>query len=91
MFMWDLTIDDYINICEISVKLGIKPGESMQDVILAYTKVKGIKSSMTDFTKEELIEKLAKDGKKILYSQTDEDGEQDIRFLQKDKDSPTTD
>jgi hypothetical protein len=84
-FMWSMTVDDYCNIYDICVKLGIKPGESMEIVVAEYMKAKGVKPSMTDLTKDELIEQLAKD-KKILSIETDEDGEQDIRFIEKDKD-----
>jgi len=84
-FMWDMALDDYINICEISKKVGIKPGESMEVVMVEYMKAKGIKPTMTDLTKDEIIEKLVGDGKKILSIETDEDGEQDIRFIKKDE------
>lgn len=92
MFMWDLTIDDYINICEISKSLKIKPGESMKVVIIEYMKAKGIKAKVTDLTKEELIEKLTGDGKNILEIEHDEeDGEQTMRIIKKDEDTPKSD
>jgi len=88
MFMWQLSLDDYINICEICKKLEIQPGESMAVVVAEYMKAKGVKPNVTDFTKDEIIERLVKDGKKILSIETDEDGEQDIRFIKKDEDIP---
>ena len=91
MLMWQISLDDYINICEISKKLEIQPGESMEMVINEYMKAKGIKSTVTDFTQDEIIERLTENGKKILHIQTDEDGEQDIRFIQKDEDTLKSD
>lgn len=89
--MWNMSIDDYINICKISMKLKIKPGESMEQVVVAYMKEKGKKPTVTDFTQDEIIERLTNDGKKILSIRTDEDGEQDIRFIEKNKDTPKSD
>ena len=86
MFMWDMTINDYIEICKRAKAKGIKPGESMEEVMLEYMKEKGKRTIATDLTQDELIEKLANDGKKILHIQTDEDGEQDMRFIKKDED-----
>lgn len=86
MFMWNMTIDDYLEICERAKTKGIKPGESMEEVMLEYMREKRIKPIVTDFTQDEIIERLANDGKKILSIKTDEDGEQDIRFIKKEKD-----
>ena len=84
--MWGMSIDDYIKICEISIAVGIQPGQSMEAVLREYMKAKGVKPSMTDLTKDELIEKLVKDGKGILDIETNEDGVQDMHFFKKDED-----
>jgi len=87
-FMWEMSIDDYLEICERAMAKGIKPGKSMEEVMLEYMKEKGKKPIVTDFTQNEIIERLANDGKKILSIETDEeDGEQTIRIIKKDNEN----
>ena len=77
-----MSVDDYCNIYDICVKLKMKPGESMEQVVIAYMEAKGKKPIATDLTKDEIIKQLTGDGKKLLSIETDEDGEQDIRFIE---------
>ncbi len=73
--LWQITIDDYLKVIEISQEMGIKPGESMEEVFLAYMKVKNQKPIATnELTKEELIKEIVSHNKKLLQIEVDNEG-----------------
>lgn len=82
--MWNITWDDYEEIYKRALAKGIKPGESMEPVLIEYMKEKGQKPRGTDFTKEELLKHLANKGN-ILSIEHDEDGEENIKFIKKEE------
>ena len=83
-FMWELTIDDTIEIYERAMAAGIKHDESIETILLAYVKEKGIKPLVAnDKTNDEILKDLTGQGKTILDIKHDEDGESDIRFIKK--------
>jgi len=71
--LWNLTIDDYLEICERAMKKGLVAGDSMEEILLDYVEEKGIKSSgATELTEQELIKEYVSHGKKVLT--IDEEG-----------------
>lgn len=85
-YMWNITIDDYIKVIELSQELGIKPGESMEAVFLAYMKAKGQKpAGASELNKEELLKEMTSKDQKILDIKTDKDGKQTFRTIKKKK------
>ena len=42
-FLWNLSLDDYLKICEKAKDNGVKEGESIEKYILEYMKEKGQK------------------------------------------------
>jgi len=38
--IWNITIDEYFEIVAIAKKLGLKPGDSMEEIFIAYMKAK---------------------------------------------------
>ena len=86
IYMWYMTLKDYANILKRAKAKGIKPGESIEKVLIEYMEEKGQKPQATDLNKEELLKNLASEGKKILSIEHDEeDGEQTIRIIKKEK------
>jgi hypothetical protein len=83
-YLWQLTFDDYIEICKRAKKKGIKPGEPMQDVFVEYMKEKNIKPiGATELNKNEFIKEYVSHDKKILDIETDKKGKQKFRFIKK--------
>ena len=79
-YLWELTIDDFIEICEIAKKNGKKPGENMEEEFLQYMKEKGkTPSCATELTKEELSREYNSKGKSILDGTIDNKG--DLSFV----------
>lgn len=65
--LWKLSLDEYLEICELAKENGIKPGASMEPYFMAYMKFKNKKpSGHTELTNEELIKEFVSHGKKIL-------------------------
>ncbi|MFA5048598.1 MAG: hypothetical protein WC516_06260 [Patescibacteria group bacterium] len=79
--LWQITIDDYLTVVEIAQKLGIKPGESMEEVFFAYMQLKNQKPITTnELTKEELIQEIMSHNKSLLQIETDKEGKQKYIF-----------
>jgi len=90
-YIWNTTIDDYIEILERAKAAGVKPGESMEEIINEYMKEKSKKPLATGLSKEELLTELTNNGKKIMHIEHDEeDGEQHISFIKKKEDDEKT-
>lgn len=86
---WIITPEDYINVVEISKELGIKPGESMEEVFLAYMEIKGQKPNFAnEFTKEEFLQQLTEKGNKILDIETNKEGKTIYKFVKKSDANP---
>ena len=78
-FLWNLTLDEYLEICEIAKNDGVKPGESIEPYFLAYMQVKNKKPiGHTELNKAELIKEYVSKGKSILN--IDKDG---IKIIKK--------
>lgn len=85
-FMWKITIDDYLEICERAMTKGIKPGEPMEKVALEYMKEKGKKSlGATDLTIEELMKDAKEKGINSMAIEHDKEGKQKIKCFKKNK------
>ena len=65
--LWSLTLDEYLEICEIAKENGVKPGESMELYFLAYVNAKKKKPiGNTELNMKELITEYVSKGKKVL-------------------------
>lgn len=85
--VWNLTIDEYLEIVKVSKELGIKPGESMEPVFLSYMKIKGRKpEGYTELNKEEFLNELKSNYKNILEIDTNSSGENTYNFHKKQDD-----
>jgi len=84
--VWKLNIDDYMEICERAIKKGLKPGESMEEILLEYAEEKGLKScGATELNRDELMKEYASHGENILSMEVDEGGQQKFKFLKGEK------
>lgn len=83
--IWSLTIEDYENIVKISKEVGIKPGESMEPVLIEYMKAKGQKPiGHTELNEQELLaDTIAKTKKGILHHKVDKDGKTSYSIIKK--------
>jgi hypothetical protein len=74
-YLWNITIDDFLEVCERAKANGKKSGDSMEEEFLEVMKEKGIKHSCaTELTKEELIKEYKSHGKSVLNVETDKQG-----------------
>lgn len=65
--VWSLSVDDYLEIVKRSRELGIKTGESMEEVLKEYMKEKGQKPiGKTDKDLDLLSGELREEGVKVL-------------------------
>lgn len=73
--VWQFTIEDYEAIYALAVKMGIKPGESMEPAIFAYAKEKNLKpAGATELNKEEFLNEQVSHDKKVLDISHDNQG-----------------
>lgn len=71
--LWSLTIDEYLEICDIARENGVQPGESMEPYIMAYMQFKNKKPiGHTELTKEEYIKEIISKGKTVLKFEDNE-------------------
>jgi hypothetical protein len=84
--LWQITIDDYINIVEICQELGMKPGDDMEPVFIEYMKMKGQKPfGHTELNKEELLNDFTQKHGNILDISTDDKGKQTFEIHKKEE------
>lgn len=85
--LWNITIDDYLEVVKRAKEAGIKAGESMETIFLEYMEEKGQKSfGATELTKEELANDLAQKHGNILSIETDSQGVQSYKVTKKSDD-----
>jgi len=65
--LWSLTIDEYLEICELAKEHGVKPGESIEPYFMAYMQFNDKKPiGATELNKDEYVKELISKGKTIL-------------------------
>ena len=70
--VWNITIEDYLNIVELAKAKGKKAGDSMKEEFIAYMKEKNKKPEChTELTDEELLLLYADKGKQALNIRTE--------------------
>ena len=75
MQLWNITIDDYMEIVKRAQAGGLKPGESMQKYFIEYMNEKGKKpSGVTELTKDELLNEMASHNQNVLQQNVDKEG-----------------
>jgi hypothetical protein len=80
--IWKLSIEDYLEIVELGKELGVKAGESLEPILLAYMKIKERKpEGMTELNKNELLAELASGNKKILDISVDTQGHTEYKVI----------
>jgi len=85
--LWNITIQDYINIVEMARLNKKSPGDSMEEEFAEYAKLKGLKPyANTEFTKKEIIEEITSKNKTILNIETDKNGKQKSEIIKKRED-----
>ena len=73
--IWQITISDYIEICNIAKEAGVQPGESIEQYIIDYMKEKNIKPiGHTELTKNEWITENVSKGHTVLDGNIDNKG-----------------
>jgi len=81
-----MTINDFLNICDLAKAHGKQPGENMEDELLEYMKAKGQKPSCaTELTKSELLQEYKSQGKSILYGSISKAGELNVKIEKGEK------
>ena len=80
--IWNLNLDEYLEILQIAKNKGIKPGESIEEVLVEYMENKGRKPlGHTELTKEEFLKSQQEYGNNILDIEVDKNGKQKINFI----------
>jgi len=79
--VWNITLDDYLEIVKIAMNDGCKPGESLEPYLIDYMKQKGRKpSGHTELTKEELIKEYNSHGQNVIDLTIDKEGKSKYTF-----------
>ena len=87
-YLWQMTIDDYLEIIELARVHGKKPGDSMEEELNEYMQARGKKSiGATELTQDELLKEHASHGKKVLSIETDKNGKQKYKIIKKKLDN----
>lgn len=82
--IWQLSIDEYIEIVEISKELGLQPGDDMTQVVEAYMNMKGTKPiGHTELTKEEFLKEAISKNNNILNFEVDKEGKAKYSLFKK--------
>lgn len=67
-YVWNLTLDQVLEIYELGKSNGKKPGDSIEDEILVIAKKYNLKPmGATELTTEEYIKECESKGKKVLH------------------------
>ena len=83
-YLWNITIADYFEIVKRAKAKGIKPGESMEQVLIDYMKEQNRKPlGATELTMDELLKEQASHGKNVLGIETDAEGKQTYKIAKK--------
>lgn len=83
--IWKLTIDEYLEIVEIGQKMGLKAGDSLEPILLAYMKMKERRpEGITELNRAELLTELASHNQKILDISVDSKGQQTFKIVEND-------
>lgn len=83
---WNITIDEYLEVVELSKQFGITAGQSMEPIFLAYMKLKGKRPfGRGEFTKAELLQQLMEKNGNILDIETDSQGKQTYKIIKKEE------
>lgn len=79
--LYNISVDEYLEIIEIAKEIGKKPGDNISDVFNAYVELKNIKPiGSTELTKKELIEEYLSHGKKILEIDVNSEGNSEFKL-----------
>jgi len=80
--IWSLTIDDYLEVVRRSKEAGLKEGDSMEEIFIAYMREKGQSPiGHTELTREEQLNEMASHGQSILDIQTDKEGKTTFKVI----------
>jgi hypothetical protein len=90
--LWNITLDDYMEVVRRSREAGLQPGDSMEAIFIDYMLEKGHKPCAgTELTKDELLADLTQKHGNILEISTDDKGQQSYRVTKKrEEDNPLT-
>lgn len=82
--LWNITIDDYLEIVKRSKEKGLKPGDDMTPVFLEYMAEKNQKPiSNTELNKGELVQEYLSKDKKVLDINVDDKGKSSYKIFKK--------
>lgn len=85
--IWNITIDDYIEVIELAKSHGKKTGESMEEEFLEIMKKKNCKPlGITELTKEEYINEAVSKNNSVLSIESDSEGTKYKTFKPKNLD-----
>ena len=81
--IWKISIDEYLEIVQIGQEMGLKAGDSLEQILLAYMEMKGRKpEGMTELNRAELLTELASHNQKILDISVDSKGQQTFKIIE---------
>jgi hypothetical protein len=82
--LWAITVEDYFEVVKRAKEAGIKEGESMEEIFIAYMKEKNKKPfGNTELTMDELLKEQASHGKSVLGVETNKDGKTKYKIIKK--------
>ncbi len=85
--VWQISIDDVLEIYDRARKDGVKEGESIEKYFLEYAREKGIKPiGHSELTKEEMINETASHGKNVMSIEVNKKGKTIYKFKKGTKD-----
>ena len=83
-FLYQITVDDYLEVVRRSREAGVLVGESMEAIFIDYMNEKQKNPICgTDLTKNEILGELTQKNDKILKIDTDSQGHQSYTVIEK--------
>lgn len=81
--IWNLTIEEYLEIVKRAKEDGVKPGESIEKYVIEYMNIIGKKPlGHTELSKKELIKEYNSHNKKVMEIDVDKEGKSTYKFYE---------
>lgn len=83
--IWNITIDDYLEVVSRAKDAGLKPGDSMETIFIEYMKEKNKKPpGATELNSKEFVQELTSHNQKVLEINVDKEGKSNFKIHKKD-------
>jgi len=82
--LWSISVEDYFEVVRRAKEAGIKEGESMEEIFIAYMKEQNKNPiGSSELSMDELLKEGASHGQKILGMETDKEGKTKYKIVKK--------